>query len=191
MSRIYIATRKSDAHPDVARVIEGLRAEYPLGTFVEGVRAAAGTEAYRTMVEAAMRETVGTVVIAGPEFNTEPDALGKRRLDDPNDPLRIELEAALKYHKFMIVIGLVGGALMPEPNELPRSLRALTRRGYVTMGMGESFDAHQSYLNKSVLWMVNGTAKRSLRIVTTFFILLMLAIVAFIIFNIASGTMTS
>jgi TPR repeat protein len=51
----------------------------------------------------------------------------QRRLDDPNDFVRIEIEAALA-RKIRVIPILVDGATMPRPDDLPDSLKKLTRR---------------------------------------------------------------
>jgi len=51
----------------------------------------------------------------------------QRRLDDPNDFVRIEIEAALS-RKIRVIPILVDGATMPRPDDLPDSLKKLTRR---------------------------------------------------------------
>jgi WD40 repeat protein len=56
---------------------------------------------------------------------TNPD--GQRRLDDPDDFVRLEIEAALARNVRVIPI-LVDGAHMPPANELPASLAKLERR---------------------------------------------------------------
>ena len=50
-----------------------------------------------------------------------------RRLDDPNDFVRIEIEAALA-RKIRVIPVLVDGASMPRSDDLPDSLKKLTRR---------------------------------------------------------------
>lgn len=57
--------------------------------------------------------------IAGPD--------GSRRLDDPDDFVRLEIEAALQRKVLLIPI-LVEGALMPRGDELPPSIAPLVRR---------------------------------------------------------------
>jgi TPR repeat protein len=51
----------------------------------------------------------------------------QRRLDDPNDFVRIEIEAALS-RKIRVIPILVDGATMPRPDDLPDTLKKLTRR---------------------------------------------------------------
>jgi hypothetical protein len=55
------------------------------------------------------------------------DEHGRRRLDDPDDFVRLEIEAALSRNVRVIPI-LVGGARMPRAEELPDSLAKLVRR---------------------------------------------------------------
>jgi hypothetical protein len=57
---------------------------------------------------------------------------GVRRLDNPNDWVRIEIEAALRLDKHIIPV-LVDGAEMPHPDKLPESLRLLTRRNAIRL----------------------------------------------------------
>lgn len=57
----------------------------------------------------------------------EDRATGERRLLDPRDFVRLEIEAALA-RDIPIIPVFVDGASTPEPDDLPESLRALTRR---------------------------------------------------------------
>jgi hypothetical protein len=55
------------------------------------------------------------------------DKDNRRRIDDPDDFVRIEIEAALKRGVRGIPV-LVDGALMPKTSDLPESLRGFARR---------------------------------------------------------------
>src|SRR5215472_267 len=52
---------------------------------------------------------------------------GRRRLDDPHDFVRLEIEAALTRNVRVIPV-LVAGAQMPQAEDLPASLTRLVRR---------------------------------------------------------------
>jgi tetratricopeptide (TPR) repeat protein len=65
------------------------------------------------------------LIVIGPRWLI--DAQGRRRLDDPNDVLRMEVAEALSREATVIPI-LVGGAGMPSPDALPEALKPLSRR---------------------------------------------------------------
>jgi len=67
------------------------------------------------------------LALVGDRWLTITDAQGQRRLDDPNDFVRLEIEAALTRNVRVIPI-LVDGASMPRADELPASLAQLERR---------------------------------------------------------------
>ena len=61
------------------------------------------------------------LAIIGPTWLTAADERGRRRLDDPDDIVRLEIEAALARGVRVIPI-LVEGAVMPAREDLPESL---------------------------------------------------------------------
>jgi hypothetical protein len=67
------------------------------------------------------------LALIGDEWLTVVDHTGRRRIDDPNDFVRIEIEAALSRGVTVIPI-LVDGARMPQPAEVPETLGPLVRR---------------------------------------------------------------
>jgi TIR domain len=67
------------------------------------------------------------VALIGDQWLTITDAHGRRRLDDPDDFVRLEIEAALT-RKVRVIPILVDGARMPRADELPDSLVKLVRR---------------------------------------------------------------
>jgi hypothetical protein len=67
------------------------------------------------------------LALIGQEWLTITDARGRRRLSNPHDFVRLEIEAALTRNVRVIPI-LVDGASMPDAAELPKSLARLVRR---------------------------------------------------------------
>jgi len=67
------------------------------------------------------------LAIIGPKWLTATDVRGRRRLDDPDDIVRLEIEAALARDGRVIPI-LAEGAVMPSREDLPESLAGLARR---------------------------------------------------------------
>jgi outer membrane protein assembly factor BamB len=66
------------------------------------------------------------LALIGDRWLTMTDQDGQRRLDDPHDFVRLEIEAALTRNVRVIPI-LVEGARMPRADELPASLAKLVR----------------------------------------------------------------
>ncbi len=67
------------------------------------------------------------IAVIGKTWVSSADIHSRRRLDDPNDFVRIEIEAALDRNTRVIPV-LVDGAAMPRPEDLPDSLKKLARR---------------------------------------------------------------
>jgi TonB family protein len=91
----------------------------------------------------AIEQAVGScevlIVVIGREWLTIRDAAGQRRLDDPADFVRLEVETALE-RKIRVIPVLVQDALMPRIDELPPSLVRLARRNAI-----EISDARWAY----------------------------------------------
>ena len=79
------------------------------------------------VLEGALNQCVALVAIIGKTWLTDADADGNRRLDNPDDFVRLEIETALRRNIRVIPI-LVDGASMPGSADLPPSLAALARR---------------------------------------------------------------
>src|SRR6478735_2895084 len=67
------------------------------------------------------------LAVIGPNWLDAKDELGRRRFDNPNDYVTIEIAAALRRGIRVIPV-LVEGARMPKASELPHSLKPLARR---------------------------------------------------------------
>jgi len=67
------------------------------------------------------------LAVIGPAWLTAADEQGRRRLDDPDDTVRLEIETALSRRVRVIPI-LADGAAMPARHDLPKSIAGLARR---------------------------------------------------------------
>lgn len=84
-----------------------------------------------------IREAVGScdvlLAMIGSEWITATDSSGRRRrLDDPADLVRLEIEAAL-VRKVRLIPVLTNGATMPRPSDLPESMAPLAGRNAVPL----------------------------------------------------------
>jgi len=80
-------------------------------------------EAFPDRIVSAIRGCSVMLVLIGPHW-LEPIA-GTRRIDDPNDWVRREIEAGLQRREAVVVPVLLDGALAPTDAELPESVKGL------------------------------------------------------------------
>jgi TIR domain-containing protein len=98
----------------------------------------------------AIREAVGScdalIAVIDPNWLTVVDDDGHPRLEDPQDFVRLEIEAALERQTTVIPV-LIDTATMPRRNQLPESLGELSMRQAVTLGESSTdFKAHVARL---------------------------------------------
>src|SRR5690349_6266227 len=72
------------------------------------------------------------LVVIGPNWLDAKDESGRRRLDNPDDFVAIEIAAALARDIHVIPV-LVDGARMPKASELPDPIKPLVRRNAFEM----------------------------------------------------------
>lgn len=72
------------------------------------------------------------IALIGPTWSTMVDRRGRRKLNDPDDFVVLEIRAALE-HEIHVIPVLVDGAVMPDRSELPKGLKDLTRRNAIRL----------------------------------------------------------
>jgi TIR domain len=88
------------------------------------------------------------IAVIGRDWLSSADAENRRRLDDPHDTVRIEIEAALD-RRIRVIPVLVDGASMPRLEELPDSLKKLARRQKIDI-LHASFNADVKNLTRAL-----------------------------------------
>jgi hypothetical protein len=87
---------------------------------------------FRKAIDDCIRECSVLLAILGREWLESKDALGRRRLDDETDFVRLEIASALRRDIPVIPV-LVRGAKMPTAEQLPADLRELAYRNAVEL----------------------------------------------------------
>ncbi|MGH3014921.1 MAG: toll/interleukin-1 receptor domain-containing protein, partial [Gaiellaceae bacterium] len=83
-------------------------------------------------IEDAVSSAAALLVVVGRGWVDAKDDEGRRRLDDPEDFVRLEVASALQRDVTVIPV-LVGGATMPESDQLPAALAGLARRNALVL----------------------------------------------------------
>jgi hypothetical protein len=82
------------------------------------------------------------------------DSNGKRRIDDPSDYVRVEIESALKRNIPVIPV-LVENALMPSPTDLPPAIESIAFRNAAQVRAGRDLRQHLQQLVEGLEMLFN------------------------------------
>lgn len=132
MKGMFISYRRVDAAGHAGRLFDRLAAHFGKDAVfmdVEGIEA--GVD-FIEVIEQAVGGCAVLLAVIGRSWSTCTDERGRRRLDDPQDFIRLEIGSALA-RKVRVVPVLVEGALMPPVESLPEDLRPLARRQAVEL----------------------------------------------------------
>jgi TIR domain len=125
--RIFISYRREDTAYPAGWLYDRLADRYGGGQIFKDIDSIQLGDDFVEVITAGVGSCDVLLALVGDKWLTITDADGRRRLDDPEDFVRLEIEAALKRNIRVIPI-LVEGARMPRANEVPASLAALVRR---------------------------------------------------------------
>jgi TIR domain len=126
-AKVFISYRRGDSAGYAGRVRDRLERE--LGRellFMDVDAIPLGTNFSKVLHEEVAKCSVLLAVI-GPNWLDARDEHGNRRLDDPNDWVRVEITAALQRNIPVIPI-LLDGATIPKADQLPEDLKELALR---------------------------------------------------------------
>jgi hypothetical protein len=127
MPVIFVSYRRSDSQDVTGRIYDRLVAKFSQKQVFKDVDNIPLGVSFPVHIKQMLRKASVLLVIMGPDWLTATDEQGRRRLDDPADFVRIEVELALRADMPVVPV-LVGTARMPLPSELPPSMRKLVLR---------------------------------------------------------------
>jgi hypothetical protein len=126
-SRIFISYRREQAGGLAGRLYDRLADKFGEAQVFMDVDSIEPGVDFAEVIERAVASCDVLLAVIGPGWLAAKDDAGQRRLDDPDDLVRLEVEAALARNVRVIPV-LVEGAPMPRRQNLPESLSALARR---------------------------------------------------------------
>jgi hypothetical protein len=125
--RVFISYRREDTAWPAGRVYEALVENFLPDLVFKDVDTIKPGEDYVERIIGAVRSSDVLLALIGRQWLTITDESGQRRLDSPQDLVRLEIETALESGSRVIPI-LVDGARLPRRDELPATLAPLVRR---------------------------------------------------------------
>jgi hypothetical protein len=130
--RVFVSYRRGDASAWAGRLRDGLTARLDEDDVYQDVVTVDAGEDFALSINSALERCDVVLAVIGPQWLSIVGTDGKRRLDDPDDYVRIELGRALALDKRVIPV-LVGGATMPAADRLPDDLTQLGLRQAFTL----------------------------------------------------------
>ena len=127
MSRIFISYRREDSAPYAGRLYDRLSQRFGADQVFMDVDTIKPGVDFVEIVEAAVGSCDVLIAVIGKHWLSLTGRDGQRRLDHPEDFVRLEVATALKRNVRTIPV-LVEGAIMPRSDELPDDLVPLARR---------------------------------------------------------------
>lgn len=146
--RIFVSYRRQDTSGIAGRLHDRLAERFGARrVFIDVDSIEPGLD-FAESIERAVDASEVLLAVIGPQWLTITDEVGHRRLDDSDDVVRLEIEAALR-RGIRVVPLLVEGARMPRRQELPESLGSLAHRHGLTL-RHESFHDDSARLLKAL-----------------------------------------
>jgi hypothetical protein len=127
MARVFISYRRADSAEASERLYQALSAKFGRANVIKDTDDIPAGADFAAYIARRLAECLVALVVIGPGWLEARDAGGGRRLDAPEDYVRLEVETALRLGLTVVPV-LVGGAAMPAAAALPTSLRELPTR---------------------------------------------------------------
>ena len=130
--RIFLNYRRDETSGHAGRLFDVLAARFGNDhVFMDIDRIEPGLD-FADVISEAVASCDVFIALIGSRWLTSADAKGRPRLENPEDFIRLELEAALELD-VRLIPALVQNAQMPSSDELPETLRPFARRHAVEL----------------------------------------------------------
>lgn len=158
---VFISYRREDSAGFAGRIYDRLTRRLDAkSVFLDVDNIEPGLDFFEVLSEK-LRVCDALIAVIGKNWNSSADQDDRRRLDDPDDFVRIEIEAALERGIRVIPV-LVDGATMPRREDLPESLQKLRRRQAIEISHNR-FDSDVERLTQALALIEEELRQREAR----------------------------
>jgi TIR domain len=154
--RIFISYRRDDSRGYAGRLQGDLSRRYSEEHVFRDVEIPPGAD-FGEYITSLVDKCNVVLAIIGPGWLDARDREGERRIDKPDDWVRMEIERALARDGVEVIPVLVDGATLPPREELPESLLALRRRNAFELS-DRRWDYDVEELGKHLDALLRGTS---------------------------------
>jgi hypothetical protein len=149
---IFISYRIADTGDVTGRIYDYLVQHFGKDRVFKDVQGIGLGLDFRKEIEKALNNCGVMLAVIGPTWLTVTDKEGNRRLDNPGDWVRFEIETALSKEIPLIPLR-VKGASLPMESELPESIKELAYRNATEIKLNDPD------FGKDMGWLVEGIQK--------------------------------
>ena len=129
---IFISYRRGDAKHAAGRLVDRLSRTFNRDQLFFDIDNIDPGLDFKKVVSEKLQACDVLLAVIGPGWLSSSNERGARRVDNPKDYVRIEIETALARDILVIPV-LVDGAPMPDEERLPDTLRPLAHRNAVRL----------------------------------------------------------
>ncbi len=122
LPKIFISYRRNDSATSAGRLYDRLEGHFGQDQVFMDIDTIRPGLNFVEVVQQAIADSDGLIAVIGQEWLTASDGTGGRRLDQPDDLVRLEIATALE-RGIRVVPVLLQGAEMPRGIDLPEGLK--------------------------------------------------------------------
>ena len=127
MSKIFVSYRRADSPGHAGRIWDHIIERFGKDAVFRDIDKIEYGVDFVEAIQSAVENCKVLIVVIGPSWLDIKDDSGNRRLENPEDFIRLEVATALARRVRVIPV-LVEGARMPAAEELPQDMKGLARR---------------------------------------------------------------
>lgn len=161
MFRIFLSYRRRDSRHITERIYDRLRQVFGDDDVFKDTDSIAPGDDFRSKLHIATANCEVMLVIIGKRWLNLQDQHQQRRLDDPQDYVRQEVEAGLNNDEVTVIPVLVDGASMPDATQLPPTLHRLAYLQALTVRYDPDFQLDIQQLVSHVRTQLRNQRKHS------------------------------
>ena len=158
MSKILISYRREDSADVTGRIYDRLVQQFDREAVFKDVDSIPLGVDFRIYLDEQVAKCDVFLAVIGRGWMKKRGSKGKSRLDDPGDFVRIEIESALKRHIPVIPV-LVGGASIPDVEQLPASIQDLSYRNGTVVRPDPDFHRDMDRLIEYLRQQISGLSE--------------------------------
>ena len=161
--KIFISYRRAEDDKSylVGQIHERLAAEFGAGDVFRDIDGIAGGQEWRSVLDREINDCRVMLVVIGPDWANLSNPDGQKRLFDPNDVTRWEVETGLQRSRAgeaTVIPLLVLDARMPGRNDLPEVLWELPEKNFIRLRNYPDFERDFELLVHDI-WAAKGVSK--------------------------------